>query len=334
MSKTYYLRFGSGDPRTLTGLSPTFLIFSQNGSNVTPPSIAEVTGATGLYSFAWGTTTSIVFLADAATTSPGVSGRYVVGALDPVDRVDEVGTTLVAIGTSNIALGTTNAALGTTAVSYGLINNQQGSTIFALGTTAVALGVTNVALGTTNIALDTNIGTTLVAIGNTAIALGTTNIAYGVTVVAIGTTLTAGQINLGSTLVAIGNTAITGIGNQGSTLVAIGNTAISIGTTNVALGTTNVAIGTTITAIATSLMALSTSLNVVIAGIGSTASSFGTDIADPVDLFGYLKRIQENLEGNQSFVKLAGALSIYSRNSSQLIASKTITNSASTVIKT
>ncbi len=89
MSKTYYLTFGTtGDPRTFVGLAPTFLIFNNAGSAVTPPSIAAVTGATGFYSFTWGTTTPICFMADAATTSPGAVGRYVIGAIDPADRAD------------------------------------------------------------------------------------------------------------------------------------------------------------------------------------------------------------------------------------------------------
>ena len=171
----------------------------------------------GIYKFSYGTTVPISSLADAATTSPGPQGRYVVGSIDPADRADEYGTTLVAIGTTNVALGTT-------AVS--------------LGTTTVALGITNVAIGTS------------------AVALGTTILANG------------------------------------------------------------------------------TSLNVVVTGLGSTASSFGTSSADPVDLFGYMKRILENLEGNQTFTKPSGSLAIYSRGSSTLLTTKTIANSVSLVTKT
>jgi hypothetical protein len=235
----YWLRFGSGDPRTYGGLSPTFLIFkTADGTNITPPAIAEVSGTScGLYAFEWGTTTSIGFLADAATTSPGSTGRYVSGSLDPSDRISEYGTTLLAIGTTNFALGTTNVALGTTNVALGTTN-------VALGTTSVALGLTNVGFGTTNVAL-----------GTTAIAIGTTAISY--------------------------------------------------------------------------LSGLTTTL----AGIGSTASSFGSTSVDPVDVFGYLKRIQEHLEGNEVYIKSTGILSISSRGSSTLLATKTLTNSVSTVIK-
>ncbi len=202
--KTYILRFGFGDPRTYTGLAPTMLIFADNaGATIAPPAITEALTGSGIYKFDYGTTVPISFLADAATTSPGPQGRYVVGSIDPADRADEYGTTLVAIGTTNVALGTTNVALGTTAV-------------------------------------------------------------------AIGTTILAGNA----------------------------------------------------------------SLTVAVSGLGSTASSFGDSSTDPVDLFGYMKRVLENLEGNQTFTKPSGSLAIYSRGSSTLLTTKTIANSVSLVTKT
>lgn len=238
--KTYFLSFGSGDPRQFAGLAPTFLMFKlSNNTNVTPPSISEIGTSSGIFTFDWGTTTPIAFLADAATTSPGPTARYVVGSLDPSDRADEYGITLTAIGTSNIALGTTNVALGTTNVALGITN-------FALGTTAVAIGSTGVA-----------IGTTAVAIGISGIALGNTILSY-----------------------------MAGLSSP------------------------------------------------VLIAIGSTSSSFGSTSSDPVDLFGYLKRLLENFEGNETFIKSTGALSIYTRGSSTLLAVKTIANSVSAVIKT
>ncbi len=215
--KTYYVRFGSGDPRPNVGLAPTFLIFNNYGTGVTPPGITGVIGATGIYAFLYGTTTPIAFLIDGATTGLAASDRYVTGSIDPADRADEYGNTLVAIGTSNIALGTTSVALGVTSV---------------------------------------------------------------------------------------------------------------------ALGTTAIAIGTTVSAIATTLSVIGSSLSVISPLIGSTASSYGSTSVDPVDLFGYMKRIQENLEGNNTFIKTSGALSIYTRGSSTLLALKTIANSASMVTKT
>jgi hypothetical protein len=101
--KTYTVRFGSGDPRTYTGLNPTFLFFvnAATGATVTPPSITELFANTGVYRFSWGTTTPISFLCDAATTSPGAAGRYVTGQLDPSDAVNEaIGSTTSSYGTA------------------------------------------------------------------------------------------------------------------------------------------------------------------------------------------------------------------------------------------
>lgn len=278
--KTYYVRFGTGDPRQYAGLAPTFLMFKlSNNTDVTPPSISEVGSSSGLFSFQYGTTTAIAFLIDAATTSPGTTGRYVTGAIDPADRTDEYAATMIAIGTSLVAIGTSNIALGISNV--------------ALGTTNVALGTTNVALGTTAVFLGGAIGTTLGALGSSIMAFGATNF-------------------------------------------ALGTTGVALGTTNVALGTTNVAIGTSLTALGTSIYAglndLGSSMAGVFAAIGSTASSFGDSSTDPVDLFGYLKRIRENLEGNRSYIKPSGALSLNARNGTTLI-TKTITNSVSMTVR-
>lgn len=324
------MRFGSGDPRTYTGLAPVFLIFSTSSATVTPPpGITEFPPASGLYYFAWGTTTSIAFLADAATTSPGATGRYVAGSIDPADRIDEVGTTLVAIGSTN----------------------------FALGTTAVALGTTSVALGTTTVFLETGIGTTLIATGSTLVAIGNTAISYEVLIlaqgssgVAIGTSIFSGMaygtttsaygnslVALGMSNIALGNSNIAlGTSNValGTSNVALGTSNVALGTSAVALGTTNVAIGTTILAGLTALAVQGITVTAAIVGIGSTASSFGNSSTDPVDLFGYLKRIQENLEGNQNYIKSTGAFTILSRGSSSTLANKTITNSVSMVVKT
>lgn len=199
--KTYYVRFGSGDPRSNFGLSPTFLIFNTYGSAVTPPGITSVIGATGFYAFQYGTTTPIVFLIDGATTGLDATSRYVSGAIDPVDRMDEIGTTLVAIGTTNFALGTTAVALGITNAGFGL-------TSVALGTTAVALGVTNVAIGTTNLGY----GVTNVAIGTTLTGYGVSTYAVGLSTYTIATSLYAAS----STNTAIGLSLFALIGDTSS----------------------------------------------------------------------------------------------------------------------
>lgn len=256
--KYYSLQFGTGDPRQFAGLSPTFLIFANmtTGATLTPPAITEVLSITcGIYQFQWGTTTPIAFLCDAATTSPGAAGRYVAGQLDPVDRADEYGTTMIAIGTTIIGQGVTNIALGTSNI--------------ALGTSNIALGVSNLAIGVSNQAL-----------GVSNLAQGLTTLGYGVSIYA--------QVQ-----------------NNGTTLVAIGN----------------------------SLAVLGTSLSIIIPAIGSTASSFGDASTDPSTLFGYLKRIQENLEGDSQYVKVSGIWSIFDRAASATLVVKTITNNATMVVK-
>ncbi len=144
MAKSYTVQFGAGDPRGFTGLSPTFLLFwnLSTGTTNAPPSIAElVTGKTGLYSFTYGVTQPIAFLLDAATTSPGPTGRYVSGQIDPVDRMDEVGSTLIAqanaIGSTLVAQGATLVGIGNTTAT-GLAN--LGSTLLGVGNTLLSIG--------------------------------------------------------------------------------------------------------------------------------------------------------------------------------------------------
>jgi hypothetical protein len=223
--KNYGVRFGSGDPRSFSGYNATFLFFVNmaTGATVTPPAIAELFAGTGIYNFQWGTTTPIAFLVDAATTSPGSTGRYVSGQLDPNDRGDEYAATMIAMGNTSIALGITG---------------------IALGTTAVALGITSIAFGTS------------------IIAQGVSNAAQNVTILSQGT-----------------------------------------------------------------------SISVAVAGVGTPSSSFGTSAADPTDLFGYMRRIQELLEGNNTYNKVSGAFTLLSRGSSVTLASKTVTNSVSLVTK-
>ena len=247
MAKTYYVSWptvSTGDPRPNFGLAPTFVIFSQNGSAVSAPSINAVTGATGIYSFTWGTTTPIAFLLDGFTTSLG-TGRYISGSLDPADSINETGSTLVAIGTTSVALGTT-------AVSYEVLNN-------ALGTSSIALGTSNLALGVTIYSLE--------------------NILWG-------------------------------------------------------QGITSAAFSTSLSAQSATILSYVGASNPLYSVLGSVGSTFGGQSSDPVDLFGYLKRVQENLEGDNYFTKVGGGFSIYNRGSSTLLRNKTVTNSASQIIKT
>lgn len=248
--KNYLLNFAAANSTLVTGLSPTMVLFANmsTGATLVGPTITEAVSGWGLYTFQWGATTPIVFQCDGATS--GLGGfRYIKGSLDPADRADEYGNTLVAIGNSGIALG-----------------------------------ITNVAIGTSIYALEQTLGSTLVAIGNSGIALGITN-------VAIGTSIYALEQTLGSTLVGIGNTVS--------------------------------AIGSTITGLGSSLNAL----------IGTTASIIGDSSTDPSTLFGYLKRNLEITEGQQLFTKSSGAWNMLDRTGATTLRTRTITNSASTVIR-
>ena len=141
------------------------------------------------------------------------------------------------------------------------------------------------------------------------------------------------MIAIGTTLVGIGTSNIA----LGTTSVALGTTNVALGTTSVALGTSHIAQGVTLTALATSILAQSVTIlagqTLVFTSVGSTASSFGTAAADPVDLFGYLKRVVENLEGTSTYLKPTGVMSLRDRTGSVTLAVRTITNSVSLVTK-
>lgn len=110
MPKTYYLKFGSGDPRTFTALSPTFVIFNANGVTAisNPPGISEMPSGSGIYQFiqnattAYGSTIPYVFLADGGSALSS-GDRYITGILDPVQAVDQI------VGTTSDSFGTTSA---------------------------------------------------------------------------------------------------------------------------------------------------------------------------------------------------------------------------------
>lgn len=184
------------------------------------------------------------------------------------------------------------------------LEDSVGTTVIGVGNTSIALGSSNFALGTTNLAFGTTnfaIGTSLIAQGNTLFALGSTNVAIGTTLTAIGTSL-----------------------------VAQGNTLFAIGTSGVAQGVIN---STLIGQLGLSVAAFSSSLGALSAFIGDTTSVYGSNLADPVTLFGYGKRVVEFLEGNQTFNKTTGAWSIYSRSYATLLITKSLVNNAAGVTR-
>ncbi len=145
------------------------------------------------------------------------------------------------------------------------------------------------------------------------------NDSFGVTLNAIGLTLGG----MGSTQVGNG-TLLT---NLGTTMVAIGSTQVGNGTLLTGMGSTLVATGSTLVGLGSSFIGMASF-------IGSTASSFGSTSVDPTTLFGFLKRAQEVGEGNETYTKATGVMTMSSRGSSTLLASKTITDSTSQTTKT
>lgn len=101
--KTFYLQFGGGNPADFSGLSPTFTIFSIQGiTSINPPGITETPVGSGFYSFEYGPTVSIIFKVDGGNTLAD-NDRYITGALDPLQVVDErIGTVADSIGTINV----------------------------------------------------------------------------------------------------------------------------------------------------------------------------------------------------------------------------------------
>lgn len=144
-AKVFWLKFGSGDSRTNTGLTPTFLqFFDSTGQTYAPPSITEIKygGVTnsGAYGFSYligiSTQNSIYFLAFAATTLTTASDSYVSGVLDPVlaidQQVSQLGSTMQAIGS------TLNAQVLGVSSNINILGSSQlaiGNTILAIGNT-------------------------------------------------------------------------------------------------------------------------------------------------------------------------------------------------------
>ena len=128
-------------------------------------------------------------------------------------------------------------------------------------------------------------------------------------------------------------TTLLNVSDRTMSLIALGNTAIAIGITGNAIGIINgngiSDQGVTIVAMGDTL----TSIGVNLSGIGSTASLFGDSVTQPGTLFGYLKRVVEFLEGDQTYAKATGVLTYEARGGNTLLATKTIADSTSTTTR-
>ena len=145
-SQEYFLRFGTGNPATISGLAPTFIMFrNYAGSNITSPSIAELGATSGIYKFTYDATQSIAFTADGATSSLANSDRYVSGALGVIDSVNNnvlgISSLVVNFGSSFTAFSNTFNGLN---ASFTVLNPN----ILALGASQLVIGTDNV--GTTH----------------------------------------------------------------------------------------------------------------------------------------------------------------------------------------
>lgn len=71
-----------------------------------------------------------------------------------------------------------------------------------------------------------------------------------------------------------------------------------------------------------------------VGGILDNNDSFGTTVIDPSTVIGFLKRLQELLEGNAQYIKESGTWNISSRGSSTLLRTKTLSNDTTQATKT
>ncbi len=129
MAKTYYLVFGSGNPSSYSGLTPTLSVFSLQGlTALTAPGITELPTGSGFYQFQYAPTLSIVFVADGGSAL-ATGDRYIPGVLDPIQAVDE------RIGTVNDSFGST-ATDPSTLFGYAkrAQENQEGDSVFVKAT--------------------------------------------------------------------------------------------------------------------------------------------------------------------------------------------------------
>jgi hypothetical protein len=158
MSKVFGLQFGSGNPQTNAGLSPTFIMFRAQGISTYPagvtdmigPTISEMGVSSGIYTFQFAPSPTfiIAFTADGGAAL-ATADRYVTGILDPIAAVDEkVGNLEDDIGGTMVE---PNSVLGFAKRAYGF---NEGEALFNKGTgvwTYQSKGSTALLMGFSNI---------------------------------------------------------------------------------------------------------------------------------------------------------------------------------------
>lgn len=142
MAKNYLLNFTNGNPTLSAGLAPTMIVFkTMDGTSVTAPGITAIPTNSGLYYFTYGPTNTISFVVDGFTSGLGTN-RYIVGAVDPIDAVDEQ---LTGVGNSMLAQGVSILAQG---VSILAASGGNSSILASIGSTASTFGDTSTMPGT------------------------------------------------------------------------------------------------------------------------------------------------------------------------------------------
>ncbi len=118
MAKSYWFTFSTQDPRTYTGLAPTFVQFAnQLGQTLSPPGITESPLGFGFYraDYTVGLSTSIAFLVDGGATLTA-SVRYITGNIFEQNSLDTLGTTLLTVANIAPLIGSTVSSFGSTSV--------------------------------------------------------------------------------------------------------------------------------------------------------------------------------------------------------------------------
>lgn len=68
--------------------------------------------------------------------------------------------------------------------------------------------------------------------------------------------------------------------------------------------------------------------------LGFVSDTFGSTSADPSTLWGFMKRILENFEGDATYTKATGIWQFFNRGSTTLLRTKTLTNTTTSATKT
>lgn len=110
----FVVQFGSGNPSTYAGLSPTFIVWNVVGIGATtPPAVTQVPTSSGLYYFTYTPTTAVAFVLDGTATITTPAIRYVSGAID-VSSSASLTALITGYTQLSVLLGTLADSFGTT----------------------------------------------------------------------------------------------------------------------------------------------------------------------------------------------------------------------------